>query len=55
MSDAGYAIGAQKIFTLFFVTLGPIKLLGPFARATASLDRGRAARALAAGRRHRRA
>src|SRR4029450_7479453 len=37
MSDADYAIGAQKIFTLFFVTLGPIKLLGPFTRATASL------------------
>jgi multiple antibiotic resistance protein len=37
MSDADYTIGAQKIFTLFFVTLGPIKLLGPFVRATASL------------------
>jgi multiple antibiotic resistance protein len=37
MSEADYAIGAQKIFTLFFVTLGPIKLLGPFVRATASL------------------
>ena len=37
MSEPDYAIGAQKIFTLFFVTLGPIKLLGPFARATASL------------------
>jgi small neutral amino acid transporter SnatA (MarC family) len=37
MSEPDYAIGAQKIFTLFFVTLGPIKLLGPFVRATASL------------------
>ncbi len=36
MTDPDYAIGAQKIFTLFFVTLGPLKLLGPFARATAS-------------------
>jgi multiple antibiotic resistance protein len=37
MSEADYAIEAGKIFTLFFVTLGPLKLLGPFARATASL------------------
>jgi multiple antibiotic resistance protein len=37
MSDVDYALGASKLFTLFFVTLGPIKLLGPFARATASL------------------
>jgi len=37
MSEPDYAIGGQKIFTLFFVTLGPIKLLGPFVRATASL------------------
>ena len=50
MSEADYAIGAQKIFTLFFVTLGPIKLLGPFARATASLtDAERRALALRAG------
>jgi hypothetical protein len=39
MSDTDYARGAQKIFTLFFVTLGPIKLLGPFARATACWPR----------------
>ena len=37
MSDADYALGVPKLFTLFFVTLGPIKLLGPFARATAVL------------------
>jgi multiple antibiotic resistance protein len=37
MSDADYALSVQKLFTLFFVTLGPIKLLGPFARATAGL------------------
>lgn len=35
--DAGYALGAAKLFTLFFVTLGPLKLLGPFARATAAV------------------
>jgi multiple antibiotic resistance protein len=38
MSESEYAIGAQKIATLFFVTLGPIKLLGPYVRATASLS-----------------
>jgi multiple antibiotic resistance protein len=37
MSDADYVLGIQKVFTLFFVMLGPIKLLGPFARATAML------------------
>jgi small neutral amino acid transporter SnatA (MarC family) len=37
VSDTDYALGVQKLFTLFFVTLGPIKLLGPFARATAML------------------
>jgi len=37
MSEANYALGLPKLFTLFFVTLGPIKLLGPFARATAGL------------------
>ena len=37
MSDAEYVLGLQKLFTLFFVTLGPIKLLGPFARATAGM------------------
>ncbi len=37
MSDAEYVLGVQKLFTLFFVTLGPIKLLGPFARATAGM------------------
>jgi len=36
-SDADYVLGIPKLFTLFFVTLGPIKLLGPFARATAML------------------
>jgi multiple antibiotic resistance protein len=37
MSEPDYTIGAEKIFTLFFVTLGPIKLIGPFVRATAPL------------------
>jgi multiple antibiotic resistance protein len=37
MPDVEYVLDAQEIFTLFFVTLGPIKLLGPFARATAAL------------------
>src|SRR5262249_8479243 len=37
MSEVDYALGVQKLFTLVFVTLGPIKLLGPFARATAGM------------------
>jgi len=51
MADADYILGAQKLFTLFFVTLGPIKHLGPFARSTATLSeaelRGLAVRASA--------
>jgi len=31
-------IGPGKIFTFFLVMLGPIKLLGPFAKLTADLD-----------------
>jgi multiple antibiotic resistance protein len=37
MSDADYLLDVGKLLTLFFVMLGPIKLLGPFARATATL------------------
>jgi multiple antibiotic resistance protein len=37
MSDADYALGVTKLFTLFFVTLGPMKLLGPLARSTAGM------------------
>ena len=33
-------LGLGAIFTLFFVTLGPIKLLGPFAQQTQELDPG---------------
>jgi multiple antibiotic resistance protein len=36
---AGYVVGAGEIFTLFFVTLGPLKLLGPYAKLTRGLDR----------------
>ena len=32
---AAYALDVAKLFTLFFVTLGPMKLLGPLARSTA--------------------
>src|SRR5262245_50688820 len=38
MLDADYLLATGKLFTLLFVTLGPIKLLGPFARATATLS-----------------
>jgi multiple antibiotic resistance protein len=31
-------IGLGEVFTLFFVTLGPLKLLGPFAQRTRGLD-----------------
>jgi len=31
-------ISAGEIFTLFFVTLGPLEILGPFAAQTRSLD-----------------
>jgi multiple antibiotic resistance protein len=31
-------VGAAQIFMLFFVTLGPLKLLGPFARETRDLS-----------------
>jgi multiple antibiotic resistance protein len=33
-----YNIDAAQIFTLFFIMLGPLKLLAPFARATRTLD-----------------
>jgi multiple antibiotic resistance protein len=36
-ADTEYVLGVGKLFTLFFVTLGPLKLVGPFARATAML------------------
>jgi len=38
MTDGGYQLGAGEVFTLLFVMLGPLKLFGPFARATAGLD-----------------
>jgi multiple antibiotic resistance protein len=31
-------IGPAEIFTIFFVTLGPLKILGPFANRTRDLD-----------------
>jgi multiple antibiotic resistance protein len=31
-------LGPAEIFTLFFVTLGPLKILGPFAQRTHDLD-----------------
>ena len=35
----GYLLGPGEIFTLFFVTLGPLKLLAPFAKYTRGLDK----------------
>ena len=31
-------IGFCAIFTLFFITLGPLKILGPFAQLTKEMD-----------------
>ena len=36
--DATALIGFGAIFTLFFVTLGPLKILGPFAQLTRDTD-----------------
>lgn len=33
-----HGIGAAEIFTIFFVTLGPLKILGPFVQRTNGLD-----------------
>ena len=38
MSAAAGLIGPGEIFTLFFVTLGPLKVLGPFAARTHDLE-----------------
>jgi multiple antibiotic resistance protein len=37
-SDATALIGFGAIFTLFFITLGPLKILGPFAQLTRETD-----------------
>jgi multiple antibiotic resistance protein len=37
-ADPYAALPAEKIFTLFFVMLGPLKLLGPFARTTTTMS-----------------
>ena len=33
-----YTIGPAEIFTIFFVKLGPLKIIGPFAQRTRDLD-----------------
>ena len=35
---SGQLLGPSELFTLFFITLGPIKLLAPFVRLTRGLD-----------------
>ncbi len=35
---SGQLLGPSELFTLFFITLGPIKLLTPFVRLTRGLD-----------------
>ena len=41
-----YALGAAEVFTLFFIMLGPIKVIGPFFVATRGME-PRAVRSLA--------
>ena len=41
-----YSLGAAEVFTLFFIMLGPIKVIGPFFVATRGMGSG-AARSLA--------
>jgi multiple antibiotic resistance protein len=36
--NTGHVIGIGAIFTLFVVTLGPVKILGPFSQLTHELD-----------------
>ena len=36
--DATALVGYGAIFTLFFVTLGPLKIFGPFAQLTREAD-----------------
>lgn len=38
MTDTSFALGVGSIFTLMFVMLGPMKIIGPFARLTHDLD-----------------
>lgn len=38
-ADSGPLVGMGAIFTLIVVTLGPIKILGPFAQGTQGIDR----------------
>ena len=39
-TGSGPLLGLAEIFTIFFVTLGPLKILGPFAQRTHDLDEG---------------
>lgn len=36
--DHQYAIDASEMFTLFFVMLGPLKILGPFAKLSQTME-----------------
>lgn len=36
--DASDLVGYGAVFTLFFITLGPLKILGPFAQLTREAD-----------------
>jgi multiple antibiotic resistance protein len=40
VTDPNTLLGLGRVFTLFFVMLGPIKILGPFAQLTRGMDAG---------------
>jgi len=40
VSNQVTGLGLGAVFTIFFITLGPLKLLGPFAQRTHTLDAG---------------
>jgi hypothetical protein len=37
-ADALALVGYGAVFTLFFITLGPLKVLGPFVQLTRAAD-----------------
>ena len=41
MAEGDVLLGLGKVFTLLFVTLGPIKIVGPFLQLTRDADDSR--------------
>ena len=40
MTESSGPVGLSAVFTLFFVMLGPLKILGPFAKQTHEMEAG---------------